>query len=59
MEAGYRVIDAVGKGDTICEVRNNHKSNEVINLGWIFPNSAYKTKDNNSVGVWKLKQIKN
>ena len=59
MKAGYSVIHSVINGDKLIEVINRPIINTVINLGWIFPQTAYKKKDENTVGVWKLKQLKN
>lgn len=59
MKAGYKVIDGLNSYDKILEVINKQKTNEIIHLGWISPITAYKCKSNDTVGVWKLKKIKN
>ena len=59
MKSGYRVINSVSNGATAIEVINNEKENHIMNLGWIYLRTAYYTKDKSTVGVWKLKQLKN
>lgn len=59
MKAGYKIIDGLSSYDKIMEVINNEKTNEIIHLGWINPITAYKQKGSETVGVWKLKNLKN
>ena len=59
MKAGYTVSNVSFTGSKIVEVINYEHSNRVLNMGWIFPKTPYKTKDENTVGVWKIKQLKN
>ena len=59
MKAGYKVIDGLNSYDNILEVINKQKTNEIIHLGWINPFTAYKLRSYETVGVWKLKKLKN
>jgi hypothetical protein len=59
MKAGYTILNAVSNYDNIVEVINHEKNNEVVYLGWINTVTPYKTKSKESVGVWKLKKLKN
>ena len=58
MKTGFEIINAVHKGDNIIEVINHQEDNSVVNLGWIFPKTAYIGKNHETVGVWKIKQLK-
>ena len=59
MKAGYTVKNASITGDKLIEVINYQHSNTVLNMGWFYTETPYKLKDENTVGVWKLKQLKN
>ena len=59
MKTGYTILNGVGKGDNIIEVMNHLETNQVVNLGWIFPKTAYSFRTKDTVGVWKIKKLKN
>lgn len=59
MEAGYTVVNAVSGYDNIVELINHESKNQIVLLGWINKLNAYKLKSNETVGVWKLKKLKN
>ena len=59
MKAGYTVVNTLMIGDKLIEVINYERTNKVLNMGWIFPETPYKLKDENTVGIWKLKHFKN
>ena len=59
MKEGYTILNAIMRGDNVIEVINHSDRNEVVNLGWVFPKTAYIAKNNKSVGVWKPKKLKN
>lgn len=58
MKAGFKIMNAISKGHTTVEVRNDPVLNHVFNLGWMFEKTAYTTKDENTVGIWRRKQLK-
>jgi hypothetical protein len=59
MKAGYTILNGVMNYDKIVEVINHEKINQVVNLGWLITASPYKLRSHETVGVWKLKQLKN
>lgn len=59
MKAGYTVVDAVMSWDKLIEVINRSEKNEVVHLGWISPTIGVKCKSSETVGFWKIKQLKN
>lgn len=59
MKAGYNIVNSISIGNTAIEVLNRQDSNDIINLGWMYLKTAYIYKSESTVGVWKLKQLKN
>lgn len=56
MREGYRSFYNVNyKSDKFIEVANDEFTNEVINYGWNKRISYDASKDENTVGVWKIK----
>lgn len=59
MKAGYTILNSVMDIDKIIEVINYEKKSEIVHLGWTITSSPYKLRSHETVGVWKLKQLKN
>lgn len=59
MKSRYTILNAVMNYDNIVEVINHQTKNQVVNLGWLIPSSPYKLKNHETVGVWKIKKLKN
>ena len=59
MKAGYYTSNVISEGNSVIEVINNSESNLVMNLGWIYMKTLIALKSKNTIGVWKLKQLKN
>jgi len=58
MKAGYSITRLEHCAPPKCiEVINYHFSNEVYNVFWF--NYTECNRDTNSIGVWKIKQLKN
>ena len=59
MKSRYTILNAVMNYDNIVEVINHQTKNQVVNLGWLMTSSPYKLKNYETVGVWKIKKLKN
>lgn len=59
MEKGFTITTIVAySSDNIIEVVNYQTANCVFNVGWFNRSPVDGAKDSNTVGIWKIKNLK-